>query len=150
MTESSTASPILPMPYGAPISLDQARQVMSAAEAEAYRHHWPMVIAILDSHGHLLMLHRMEQAQHGSIQLAQRKAETAINFRRPSKAFQDLLASGGGGLRVLSMEGVIAVEGGQLLVSEGKIIGSIGVSGMLPAEDSVVAEAGCAALSVPV
>ncbi|MDH5184357.1 MAG: heme-binding protein [Gammaproteobacteria bacterium] len=146
MSNESTQTPATPLPYGMPISLHQARLVMQAAEEEATRHHWPMVIAIVDSAGHLVMLHRMDQAQHGSIRLAQQKAETAINFRRSSKAFQDLLASAGEGLRVLSMEGVSAVEGGELLMSEGKIIGAIGVSGMLPVEDTQVAQAGVEAV----
>lgn len=136
----------MPLPYGTPISLHQAKLVMQAAEDEATRQGWPMVIAIVDSTGHLVMLHRMEQSQHGSLRIAQDKAETAVNFRRPSKAFQELLASGGEGLRVLSMEGVTAVEGGELILSEGKIVGAIGVSGMLPVEDAQVAKAGLAAI----
>lgn len=146
MSNENTQAPPMPLPYGMPISLQQARSVMEGAELEATRHHWSMVIAIVDSTGHLVMLHRMDQSQHGSLRLAQQKAETAVNFRRSTKAFQELLASGGVGLRVLSMEGVSAVEGGELLLSEGKIIGAIGVSGMLPVEDTQVALAGVEAM----
>ena len=146
MSNETSKPSSIPLPYGEPISLQQAKIVMQAAEDEATRQNWPMVIAIFDSMGHMVMLHRMHQAQHGSIRIAQLKAETAINFRRPSKAFQDLLASGGEGVRVLSMEGVIAVEGGELIIEDGKIIGSIGVSGMLPVEDAQVAKAGLAAI----
>lgn len=135
------------LPYGSAISLSLAKIVMEASEQEASRHGWPMVITIVDSTGHLVMLHRMDQSQYGSINVAQQKAETALNFRRPTKVFQDLLASGGVGLRVLSMGEVSAVEGGELLVVDNKIIGAIGVSGMLPNEDTLIAQAGVAALS---
>ncbi|MDH5360145.1 MAG: heme-binding protein [Gammaproteobacteria bacterium] len=137
----------LPLPYGTPLTLALAKRLMGAAEQEANAHGWPMVIAIVDSNGHLLMLQRMDQAQHGSIGLAQKKAETALNFRRSTRIFQELLAAGGDGLRVLSMDGVVAVEGGELLVVDGKIIGAIGVSGMRPEQDTQVALAACHVVS---
>ena len=145
MSELTATS--LPLPYGTPLTLALAKRLMVAAEQEANTHGWPMVIAIVDSNGHLLMLQRMDQAQHGSIRLAQKKAETALNFRRSTRVFQELLASGGAGLRVLSMDGVVAVEGGELLVVDGKIIGAIGVSGMLPEQDTQVALAACQVIS---
>ncbi len=135
-----------PPAYGPPISLASARQVMTAAEAEAERREWPMVIAIVDSTGHLVMLHRMDQAQLGSVAVAQAKAETSAKFRRPTKAFQDMIAEGGAGLRILSMEGVSALEGGLPLLVNGRVVGAIGVSGMQSAQDAEVARAGVAAL----
>ena len=147
MSTESILTPSPALPYGIPISLNQARLVTEAAEQEANRHDWPMVITIVDSTGHLVMLHKMDGAQYGSIKIAQQKAETALNYRRSTKAFQDLLASGGVGLRVLSMDDVVAVEGGELLVLDGKIIGAVGVSGMLPIEDTQIAQAGVAALA---
>jgi glc operon protein GlcG len=143
MTSPSAARPPA---YGPPISLSAAKQVMAAAEAEAARRDWPMVIAIVDSTGHLVMLHRMDQAQLGSVAIAQAKAETAAKFRRPTKAFQDMLVEGGAGLRVLAMAGVSAVEGGLPLVVRGDVVGAIGVSGMHSAQDAEVARAGLAAL----
>lgn len=147
MSYETTRTPSMALPYGNAISLDQARLVMQAAEQEASNNNWPMVICIVDTAGHLVMLHRMDQSQHGSIQVAQQKAETAVNFRRSTKAFQDVLESGGVGLRVLSMQGVLAMEGGELLVLDNKIIGAIGVSGMLPVQDTQVAKAGADCLS---
>jgi glc operon protein GlcG len=120
---------------------------MAAAEAEAERHDWPMVIAIVDTGGHLVMLHRMEQAQLGSIAIAQAKAETAAKFRRATKVFQDAIAEGGAGLRMLSMEGVSALEGGLPLMLRGEVVGAIGVSGMQSGQDAEVARAGVAALA---
>src|SRR5437870_12926725 len=80
-----------PPPYGAPISLEQAKKVMAGAEAEAKKNNWNVVIAVLDSGGNLVMLHRMDGAQFGSIEAAREKAYSAVAFRRPTKLFQDLL-----------------------------------------------------------
>jgi glc operon protein GlcG len=136
----------LPMPYGTPLSLAHAKRVMLAAEAEAERNQWPMVIAIVDSTGHLLMLHRFDQAQYGSVLVAQQKAETALNFRRPTKTFEEAIANGGVGVRIVSMSNVIALEGGLPIIVDGKVIGAIGVSGMQSGQDAQVARAGLSAL----
>src|SRR3989442_4048885 len=80
-----------PPPYGAPIGLDAAKKAMVAAEAEAAKNNWSMAIAILDSTGHLVMLHRSDNVSFGSIRVAQDKAQTAVDFRRPSKVFEDLV-----------------------------------------------------------
>ena len=133
--------------YGPPITLELAKKVMEAAEAEAAANSWPMAIAIVDSGGHLVILHKMDQTQLASIDIARSKAETAVNYKAPTKLWQEILASGGEELRLLTMQGVIALEGGIPLVQEGKIIGAIGVSGMLPIYDSQVAVAGCNALT---
>jgi uncharacterized protein GlcG (DUF336 family) len=143
---SPSPAAALPPRYGAPISLATAARIMAAAEAEAARQHWPMVIAIVGSSGHLVMLHAMDQAQHGSIAVAQAKAETAVNFRRPTKLIEDAIAAGGIGLRMLSIDGVCAVEGGLPLIQDGEIVGAIGVSGMQAAQDGQVALAGSTAL----
>ena len=82
--------------------------VMAAAEAEAERHDWPMVIAIVDTGGHLVMLHRMEQAQLGSVAVAQAKAETAAKFRRSTRSFQDTIAEGGAASDTLDGRGLRA------------------------------------------
>lgn len=135
-----------PLPYGPPVSLDLAKRIMAAAEAEAAANRWPMVIAIVDSGGHLVMLHRLDQAQHGSLTLARLKAETAANFKRPTRMFEDALSAGGFGLRILSMPNVSALEGGLPLIVDGQVVGAIGVSGMQPAQDVQVAAAGVAAI----
>lgn len=136
----------LPPNYGPAITLDAAKKVMAAAEAEAARMSWPMVIAIVDSTGHLVMLHRMENAQYGSVKVAQRKAETALDFRRPTKAFEDAIAGGGAGMRIVTMPDVLALEGGMPIMADGKVIGAIGVSGMRSDQDAQVGRAGIAAL----
>jgi uncharacterized protein GlcG (DUF336 family) len=134
--------------YGPPVTLAQARAVMAAAEAEALAHDWPMVIAIVDSGGHLVMLHALDQAQHGSVPVAQGKAETAVNFRRPSKVFEDAVAAGSLGWRLLGMSNLLPLDGGLPLIVEGRVVGAIGVSGMQSTQDAQVAAAGAAAIPV--
>lgn len=136
-----------PLPYGPAITLAQARAVMAAAEAEALAHDWPMVIAIVGSGGHLVMLHALDQAQHGSVPVAQGKAATAVNFRRPSKVFEEAVASGGLGWRLLGMSNLLPLDGGLPLIVEGCVVGAIGVSGMQSTQDAQVAAAGVAALA---
>lgn len=136
-----------PLEYGAPISLEQAKGVMAAAEAEARANDWPMVIAIVDSGGHLVMLHSFDHAQHGSVAIAQEKARCAVNFKRPTKAFEDAVAQGGLNLRILAAPGMVPLEGGLPLIAGGRIVGAIGVSGMRSNQDGQVAEAGAKALS---
>src|SRR5262245_11531949 len=93
-TPSPNPTSSLPPKYGPPISLEVARHVMAAAEAEAHANGWPVVIAICDAAGHLAMLHRLDQSNHGAVAFAQRKAEAAAAFRRPTKVYEDLLAGG--------------------------------------------------------
>jgi len=119
-----------PPRYGAPITLEEAKQVMAAAEAEANRNEWPMVIAITDNAGRLVMLHRLDDAQNGSIIIAQEKARTAVDFKRPTKALQDAIAQGGMHLRLLRAPNALPMEGGIPIIRNGEIIGEIGVSGM--------------------
>ncbi|MEH2484891.1 glc operon protein GlcG [Bradyrhizobium sp. AZCC 2230] len=132
--------------YGAPITLDEARVVADAACVEAQRHGWPMVIAIADSTGHLVLLYRLDQAQHGSVLVAQQKAKTAVDFRRPTGAFESALADGGLHLRLLGMTNLMPLEGGLPILRGGTVIGAIGVSGMQSTQDAQVAAAGLAAL----
>jgi len=129
-------------PYGAPITLAAAKKAMEAAEAEAAKNNWAMAISILDSTGHVVMLHKMDNTQYGSITVSEDKARTALDFRRPSKAFEDLVAQGGIGLRTLALRGAAPLEGGVPIVAEGKIVGAIGVSGGTSAQDGQVAKAG--------
>jgi glc operon protein GlcG len=132
-------------PYGAPLSIGDARIVMAAAESEAARNQWGVSVAVVDSGGHLLMLHRLENAQLSSVRLAEAKARTAVEFRRPTKLLEDAVASGGIGLRVLTF-GACLAEGGVPILIDGKIAGAIGVSGVASYQDAQVAAAGAAAI----
>lgn len=136
-----------PLPYGAPITNEQAKKAMVAAEAEARKNNWPVVISIVDNGGHLVALQRLD-AQTASIDISIGKATTAASFRRPSKSLEDGLAAGGVGLRILGVRSATPLQGGVPIVVDGKIIGAIGVSGVQAAQDEVVAIAGAAALVV--
>ncbi|MEZ4702554.1 MAG: heme-binding protein [Rhodothermales bacterium] len=135
-----------PPPYGVSITLDQAKIVMAGAEAEALRNNWNVVIAILDSGGHLVMLHRLNDTQIGSIEVAQTKAYSAVAFRRPTKAFGDQFEQGGLNLRLLQLSGASVIEGGVPIVVDGRLIGAIGVSGVMSSQDAQIAQAGIDAL----
>jgi uncharacterized protein GlcG (DUF336 family) len=132
-------------PYGAPISLADAKKAMAAAEAEATKNGWGVAIAIVDSGANLVMLQRLDNAQLSSVRIAEQKARTAAEFRRPTKVFEDAVAGGGIGLRVLSF-GASVAEGGVPIVSGGKVIGAIGASGVQSHQDAEVAQAGADAL----
>lgn len=143
-TPVKTMTPIVE--YGDPITLDNAKKVLKAAEAFAVGNQWTVVIAIVDSGGNLVLLEKLDHTQFGSIEVAIGKAKTAINFKRPTKLLEDAVANGGVGLRLLAVPGVFPLEGGELILSNGKIIGAIGVSGMQSTQDAEVAKAGLAAL----
>lgn len=136
----------MPNPYGAPISLEEARKPLAAAKAEAAKNHWTMAIAIVDTSGNLVYYEKMDNTQIASATVAIDKARSAVLYKRPTKALQDGLAAGGTGLRILRLQGAMPVEGGLPLVVDGKIIGAIGVSGDTSEHDNQCATAGVAAL----
>jgi glc operon protein GlcG len=138
---SLAATAQTPPPYGLSINIDQAKKAMVAAEAEARKNSWQVVISIVDTGGHLVMLQRLD-AQNASVDIATGKARTAVNFRRPTKALEDGLAANGSALRILAVPGVTPLQGGLPIVMDGKIIGGIGVSGVLATQDEMVAKAG--------
>jgi glc operon protein GlcG len=122
------------------LTLAAAKQIVAAAEAEAINNKLAMVITILDDGGNLVYLQRMDDAQLASIQISQGKAHTALAFKRPTKAMEDAVA--GGRNAILSLPGAVLIEGGLPLTADGKVIGSIGVSGGTSAQDGIVAKAG--------
>ncbi len=132
--------------YGAPITLEQARKVMAAAEAEARKNSLNLAIAIVDTGGHMVLMQRMDGAFFASAKVARDKAWSAAAYRRPGKAFQDRLATGGAEVRILRLQGASPIEGGDPIVADGKVIGAIGVSGGSGEQDGLVARAGVAAL----
>lgn len=142
---TNAQAPAAPPAYGLGISMDAAKKALAAAEAEAKKNNWPVAIAIVDSSSKLAAFSKMDNTQHGSVDIAIGKATTANNLRRPTKALQDIVAQGGGGLRLLAVPGVLPLEGGVPIVVDGKIIGAIGVSGVTSEQDAQVAMAGAAA-----
>ena len=137
---------MLPNPYGPPISVETAKRAAAAALAEARKNNWNMAVAVVDPNGDLVYYEKMDNTQLGSSQVSIDKARSAARFKRPTKAFQDGLAAGGAGLRILGLQGAVPVEGGVPIIIDGKIVGAIGVSGDTSEHDGVCANAGAAAL----
>jgi glc operon protein GlcG len=132
----------MPNSYGEPVSLEVARRTAATAVAEARKNSWNMAVAIVDVAGDLVYFEKMDATQTGSVDVSIAKARSAVRYKRPTKAFEDVLAAGGVGLRILGLEGAVPVDGGIPLVANGKIIGGIGVSGATSQQDGVVAKAG--------
>ena len=128
--------------YGSPITAETAKKVAAPAVAEAKKNNWTMAIAVVDTAGELVYFEKMDETQMGSIDVSIAKARSAVRFKRPTKAFQDAVAAGGDGLRILGLQGAVPIEGGIPLVSGGRIIGAIGASGGSSQQDGVVAAAG--------
>jgi uncharacterized protein GlcG (DUF336 family) len=134
------------IPYGASISADSAKKVAAAAIAEARKNNWAMAIAIVDTGGYLVYFERMPDTQLGSVEVSIEKARSAALFRRPTKSFQDTVAGGGEGLRILRLAGAIPVEGGIPIIVDGKLIGAVGASGGSSDQDGRTAQAGVASM----
>ena len=143
---ASAQAPPPPPAYGTPIALEQAKKVMAGAEAEAKKNNWPVVIAILDSGGQVVMVQRLDNAQWGSVEVAKDKARSAVAFRRPTKVFQDAIGQGGVNLRLLQLNGASVLEGGIPTIVGDKVVGGIGVSGVSSQQDAQIGQAGVDAL----
>ena len=126
------------------LTLSDVKKIAAAAEAEALRNSWRVVIAIVDDGGHLLYLQRSHDTQFGSVEIATQKARAAVAFQRPTKVTEDAVL--GGRLIHLALPGALPAEGGVPIMHENQIIGGIGVSGVRSFEDGIIAQAGLAAL----
>ena len=135
------------MSYGPSITLENARNVAAAAMAEVRKNNWTMAVAVVDPAGDLVYFEKMDDTQVASVTVCQDKARSAARFKRPTKAFQEMLASGGDGVRVLRITGAVPVEGGLPITIGGKIVGAIGLSGGTSAQDGQCAKAGADAVS---
>jgi uncharacterized protein GlcG (DUF336 family) len=126
------------------LTLEDAKRIAAAAEAEARTNEWKVVIAVVDDGGHLLYLQRNHDTQFGSVATAIAKAHAAVAFQRPTKASEDAVLSGR--LIHLALPGVIPAEGGVPLIVEDVVVGGIGVSGVRSFQDGRIAQAGVDAL----
>ena len=131
-----------PAPYGETLNGETAKKAATAAAAEAKKNGWAMCIAVVAPSGDLVYFERMDNCQFASITISQHKAKAAATFRRPTKAFEDRVAAGGAGLTALTLDGIIASEGGIPVVVGGKIVGGIGCSGGTGQQDGVACQAG--------
>jgi len=134
----------MPNPYGPNVNLETAKKVAAAAAKEALEMKVNVVIAVVDTGGNLVYLERFDVVQWGSIDVAVHKAKCSAAFKRPTKAFENVI--GGGNLTYLTLDGISAIEGGAPIIQDGKIIGAIGVSGGTSVQDGQVCQAGAAVI----
>jgi glc operon protein GlcG len=127
-------------PYGQEINLDMAKKIAAGANAESKKNGWRMAIAVVDNHGFLVYYERMDDTQNGSVDVAIDKAKAAALYRRPTKAFEDGIAKGRNAL--LGLRGATPIEGGIPIMTGGKVIGAVGVSGANADQDAAAAAAG--------
>ena len=140
LVASATMAQQMPNPYGPNINLATAKKVAAAAAEEATKLKINVVIAIVDTGGHLVYLERFDVVQWGSLDAALHKAKCSVQYKRATKALEDLIAKGT--LTYLTLDGISAIEGGVPILEDGKIIGAVGVSGGTSAQDGLVATAG--------
>lgn len=131
-------------PYGTAINIEAAKKAAAASVAEAKKNNWNVAVAVVDNHGMLIYYEMLDDTQTSSAVIAIEKARTAAMYRRPSKEFEDAIASGR--VAVLGLPGVTPIEGGVPIVIGGKMIGAVGVSGVSSAQDAQIARAGVEAL----
>lgn len=125
----------MPNAYGPPIGSELAKKVAAEAFSEAAKNNWSVAVAVVDAGGYLVYFEKMDNTQLASVEVAIEKARSAALFKRPTKAMQDTLASGGSGLRVLRLQGAVPIEGGVPLLVDNKIVGAVGVSGASSEQD---------------
>lgn len=135
-----------PAEYGPAIGVESAKKIAAVAIEQARKNNWYMAVSVVDPSGTLVYYEKMDNTQTGSANVAIDKARTAALFKRPTKAFQDMVAGGGSGLRILGLPGAVPIEGGVPLMVEGKIVGAVGVSGDSSDHDGICAQAAADAL----
>ena len=133
------------IPYGAPISLARAEALIAVAVAEAHKHDWKLVVAVVDSGGNLVALQRMDGAQLASISVAEHKARAAAQYRRETRVFESGIQEKGN-LYVMTLDGMIGSRGGIPLLENGRLIGAIGCSGGTGSQDEVACKAAVATI----
>jgi uncharacterized protein GlcG (DUF336 family) len=127
------------------ITLEAAKKMVAAGEAEAVKNGWNVAITIVGANGELILFHKLDETQPGSIAVSQGKARTSAMFKRPTKAMEEMIA--GGKTAFLAVEGIIPIQGGLPVIADGKVIGAIGVSGVTSAQDEQIAAAALAVLN---
>jgi glc operon protein GlcG len=119
------------------ITLEDAKRAMAAAEAEARNNNWNVAIAIVDAGANLILFQKIDDTQLGSVDIAIGKARTAVLFKRPTKALEDMIS--GGRQVFLAVEGITPLQGGVPVMADGKLVGAVGVSGVLSSQDEQIA-----------
>ena len=126
--------------YGTDVNTATAKKIAAAVIAECQKNSWNVAVAIVDNHGYLVYYERMENTQYASNDIAIGKARAAATYRRPTRAFADVINKGGPATATLP--GVFASPGGVPLMVDGKVVGAVGVSGVTGDQDEQCAKAG--------
>lgn len=136
------------IPYGPAITADRAAQLAQAVMAEAHKgaRNWKLAIAVVDTNGDLVYFYKMDQTQVASTTIAVGKARTAVRLRRATQIFFDQMQTPAGSYLATLDPTLVASPGGIPLVENGHIIGAIGCSGAMGAQDAVACGAGAAML----
>jgi uncharacterized protein GlcG (DUF336 family) len=129
------------------LTTDAVKSLLASAEATAKQNKWLVSIAVTDAAGDLLGFLKLDNASTGSVQIAQGKARTAARFGRPTKVYADRVLTDT--LTFLSVDGLVALQGGLPITVNGKVIGAVGVSGATSAQDEQVAATAIAAVIKP-
>ena len=130
--------------YGPSINIAAAKKVAAGVIAECQKNNWNVAVAIVDTHGSLVYFERMEDTQTASIDIAVGKAKAAATYRRPTRAFADVISKGG--TAVMTLPGIFASPGGVPIFAGGKVIGAAGVSGVTGDQDEQCSKAGIAGM----
>ena len=135
----------LELPTRRMLTLEAARVALAAAEAEALRNPWRVVIAVVDEGGHTLLLARLDGAQWSSVDTAVAKARAAVAWKRPTRLLEESVNKGRFAFLSIT-QGMAALQGGVPVEIDGAIVGAVGVSGVRAQDDEQVALAGVGAL----
>lgn len=135
----------LALPSKKSLTLEAAKLMAAAAEAEAARSGWKVVVAVVDDGGHALLVHRIDGTQSSSVPTAIGKARSAVAYKRPTRILEEMINKGR--FSFLSAGGEpVALQGGLPIEIDGQLVGGIGVSGVKASDDEIVAQAGLDAL----
>jgi len=126
--------------YGTPVTTATAKKIAAGVIAECQKNGWNVAVAVVDPHGALVYYERMEDTQYASNDIAIGKARAAATYRRPTRAFADVINKGGPATATLP--GVFASPGGVPLMVDGKVIGAVGASGVTGDQDEQCSMAG--------
>ena len=128
------------------LTLDGAKQVIAAIEAQAAKIHVGCSVAVVDDGGNLIAFHRIDPTFPAGARVSMGKARTAALFRQPTKNFEEIITQKGR-TSMIALDDFTPLEGGVPIVVAGQIVGAVGVSGASSADqDEQFAEAGAAAI----
>ena len=126
--------------YGPAVNTATAKKIAAGVLAECQKNKWNVAVAVVDPYGSLVYFERMDNTQYASMDIAIGKAKAAATYRRPTRAFADVINKGGPATATLP--GVFASPGGLPIMVDGNVTGAVGVSGVTGDQDEQCAKAG--------